>query len=150
MPRSDFWSGLVVAGFGALALLWMIPNYAGTNPFAQMPPGLVPSLGAWLMIICGVIVALKGLVAMLRQGVAPITGDLHWGAIGWAAWPFLYVAVAIWFMTFIKLTWFGAFLIGGMLILLGERRWYMILGCSIVPVALLYILSVYMMRVGVV
>jgi hypothetical protein len=37
-----------------------------------------------------------------------------------------------------------------MLFLLGERRWYMILGCSVVPVALLYVLSVYLMRVGVV
>ena len=150
MPRSDFWSGVAVAGFGLLALFWMIPNYAGTNPFAQMPPGLVPSIGAWLMVVCGGIVAVKGLVQMLRDRVGPLTGDLHWDAVAWAAWPFAYVAVAIWFMTFIKLTWFGPILIGVMLFLLGERRWYMILGCSVVPVVLLYILSVYMMRVGVV
>jgi hypothetical protein len=37
-----------------------------------------------------------------------------------------------------------------MLVLLGERRWYMLLGCSVVPVALLYALSVYLMRIGVV
>lgn len=150
MPRSDFWSGLAVAGFGLLALLWMIPNYAGSNPFAQMPPGLVPSIAAWIMIICGVIVALGGLFGMLRDGLAPATRDINWVAIGWALWPFLYVAVAIWFMSFIKITWFGAFLIGGMLILLGERRWWLILICSVVPVVLLYILSVYLMRVGVV
>ena len=150
MPRSDFWSGLAVAGFGLLALLWMIPNYAGTNPFARMPPGLVPSIGAWAMVICGGIIAAKGLIQMLRAGHAPFTADLHWGAVAWAAWPFAYVAVAIWFMSFIKITWFGAFLIGGMLVLLGERRWWMILGCSVVPVVLLYILSVYMMRTGVV
>ncbi len=150
MPRSDFWSGLAVAAFGLLALFWMIPNYAGSNPFAQMPPGLVPSIGAWAMVICGVIIAAKGLIQMLREGAMPLSADLHWDAVGWAAWPFAYVAVAIWFMSFIKLTWFGAFLIGGMLFLLGERRWWMILGCSVVPVVLLYILSVYLMRVGVV
>ncbi len=150
MPRSDFWSGLAVAGFGLLALLWMIPNYAGSNPFAQMPPQLVPSIGAWAMVICGAVVAAKALVQMLRAGLLPLSGDVHWQAIGWAAWPFAYVAVAIWFMSFIKITWFGAFLIGGMLLLLGERRWWMILGCSVVPVVLLYVLSVYMMRVGVV
>ncbi|WP_439563039.1 hypothetical protein [Roseinatronobacter sp.] len=150
MPRSDFWSGLAVAAFGLLALLWAIPNYAGSNPFAQMPPELVPGIGAWLMVICGGIIALKGLVQLLRERLTLVTTELSWAAIGWAAWPFLYVGVAIWFMSFIKITWFGAFLIAGMLILLGERRWYMILGCSVVPVVLLYVLSVYMMRVGVV
>ncbi|MGY6704676.1 hypothetical protein [Roseinatronobacter sp.] len=150
MPRSDFWSGLAVAAFGLLALLWMIPNYAGSNPFAQMPPELVPGIGAWLMVICGGIIAVKGLVQLLRERLTLVTTELSWAAIGWAAWPFVYVGVAIWFMSFIKITWFGAFLIAGMLILLGERRWYMILGCSVVPVVLLYVLSVYMMRVGVV
>ena len=150
MPRSDFWSGLAVAAFGLLALLWAIPNYAGSNPFAQMPPELVPGIGAWLMVICGGIIALKGLVQVLRERLTLVTTELSWAAIGWAAWPFVYVGVAIWFMSFIKITWFGAFLIAGMLILLGERRWYMILGCSVVPVVLLYVLSVYMMRVGVV
>lgn len=150
MPRSDLWSGLAVVGFGLLAVFWMIPNYAGSNPFAQMPPGLVPSIGAWIMVICGAIIALKGLIQMIRIRQAPFSLDVSWAAIGWALWPFLYVAVAIWFMSFIKITWFGAFLIGGMLILLGERRWWMVLGCSVVPVVLLYVLSVYLMRVGVV
>jgi len=150
MPRSDFWSGLVVAALGLLALVWLIPNYAGANPFARMPPGLVPSLGAWLMLICGGVIAVKGLVQMVKARIPPLSAEVNWGDIGWAAWPFLYVAVAVWFMSFIKITWFGAFLIAGMLILLGERRWYMILGCSVVPVGLLYFLSVYLMRVGVV
>lgn len=44
--------------------------------------------------------------------------------------------------------WLGPFLIAGML-LLGERRWRMLLGCALVPVALLHVLSVYRMRVGV-
>lgn len=150
MPRSDFWSGLAVLAFGLLALFWMIPNYAGSNPFAQMPPELVPSIAAWIMTVCGAVVALSGLFRMLRDRLVPVTADLNWRAIGWAAWPFLYVAVAIWVMTFVKITWFGAFLIGGMLWLLGERRWWMILGCSVTPVVLLYVLSVYMMRIGVV
>ena len=150
MPRSDFWSGLVVAAFGLIALLWLIPNYAGSNPFAQMPPGLVPSIAAWIMLICGGFVAAGGALGMLRDRMAPVTRDIDWAGLGWAAWPFVFVAVAIWFMSFIKITWFGAFMIGGMLILLGERRWWMVLGCSVVPVALLYVLSVYLMRVGVV
>jgi hypothetical protein len=150
MPRSDFWSGLAVAALGALALVWMIPNYAGTNPFAQMPPGLVPSIAAWLMVVCGAIIAAGGLLRMIQAGMSPLANEINWAAIGWAAWPFLYVAVAISFMTFVKITWLGPFVIGGMLVLLGERRWYMLLGCSVVPVALLYALSVYLMRIGVV
>lgn len=150
MPRSDFWSGLAVATFGLVALLWMIPNYAGTNPFAQMPPGLVPSIAAWLMIVCGGIVSVGGLMRLLKDRVAPLSTDINWRAIGWTAWPFLYVAAAIWLMTFVKITWLGAFLIAGMLLLLGERRWWMILGCSVAPVAVLYVLSVYLMRIGVV
>ena len=150
MPRSDFWSGLVVVGFGLVALLWAIPNYAGSNPFAQMPPELVPSIAAWIMILCGGIVAAGGLIRMLRAGIAPVTAEVSWRAIGWAAWPFAYVAASIWVMGFFKLTWIGAPLIAGMLLLLGERRWWMLLGCSVVPVALLYVLSVYLMRVGVV
>lgn len=150
MHRLDFWSGIGVSFFGILALVWIIPNYAGSNPLAQMPPGLVPSIAAWIMILCGGIVAAGGLVRMLRAGMPLATASVDWRAAAWASWPFLYVAVAIWFMSFIKITWFGAFLIGGMLILLGERRWLMVLGCSVVPVLLLYLLSVYLMRVGVV
>ncbi len=150
MQRADFWSGLAVVVFGFVALLWAIPNYAGSNPFAQMPPELLPNIAAIIMIVCGGVVAGKALVIMLREKIAIVSKDVDWVAIGWALWPFLYVAVAIWFMSFIKITWFGAFLIAGMLILLGERRWYLILGCSLVPVAMLYFLSVYMMRVGVV
>ena len=150
MVRQDFWSGIVVAGFGLLALVWVIPNYAGSNPFAQMPPGLVPSIAAWLMLVCGAIVAGGAVIRMRREGQGFAPTAIDWGGLGWALWPFLYVAVAIWFMSFIKITWFGAPLIAGMLILLGERRWHVILGCAVAPVVLLYILSVYMMRIGVV
>ena len=128
----------------------MIPNYAGRNPFAQMPPGLVPGIAAWVMIICGGMVALGGLLGMLRKGMSPVTRAVDWRAVAWAAWPFAYVGVAIWIMTFVKITWFGGFMIAGMLILLGERRWWLILGCSVAPVVLLYVLSVYLMRIGVV
>ncbi len=150
MPRSDFWSGLVVAGFGVLALVWMIPGYAGVNPFAQMPPSLVPSIGAWIMVICGGIVSLGALARMIAARQYPITREINWAAVGWAVWPFVYVALAIWVMMHVKITWVGGFFIAGMLVLLGERRLWLIVLCSAAPVGLLYILSVYLMRVGVV
>ncbi len=150
MPRSDFWSGLVVTGFGVLALGWMIPGYAGVNPFAQMPPSLVPSIGAWIMVVFGGIATLSALGRMIAARQTLLTREIDWRAVGWVVWPFVYVAAGVWVMLYVKITWVGGFFIAGMLVLLGERRWWMILLCSAAPVGLLYILSVYLMRVGVV
>ncbi len=150
MVRQNFWSGMVVVGFALLALIWIIPNYAGSNPFAQMPPELVPNIAAWIMLICGVIITLGAVIDMVRTGETPLAHDIDWIGLAWALWPFVYVAVAIYLLTLFKITYIGAVLIGGMLFLLGERRWYILLGCSVVPVLMLYVLSVYMMRIGVV
>lgn len=150
MPRHSFWSGLAVIGFALLALNWIIPNYAGVNPFAQMPPDLVPRIASWIMLVSGIVVVVQASVQMARTGQKPVTFDIDWPDLGWKLWPFAYVAVGIWFLTFLKVTYVGAPLIAGMLFLLGERRWYIIIGCSVAPVVLLYVLSVYLMRVGVI
>jgi hypothetical protein len=148
--RASFWSGLVVIGFAVLALVWIIPGYAGANPLAQMPPDLVPRIAAWLMLVSGLFIVAGAVAEMVRGGESLIPARLDWVAVGWALWPFLYVAAAIWLLTMFRITYVGAPLIAGMLLLYGERRWLLILGCSVVPVALLYLLSVYLMRVGVV
>ncbi len=149
-PRQNFWSGLAVVAFALLALTWIIPNYAGANPMAQMPPDLVPTIAAWIMLVCGAIVALGGLHALVRARAPPLTTNIDWAGLAWALWPFCYVAASIWILAYVKLTWFGVPLIAGLLYLLGERRPLMLLGCSVVPVALLYVLSAHMMRIGVV
>ena len=148
--RQNFWTGLVVCAFSLLALNWVIPNYAGVNPMAQMPPDLVPRIAAWLMLSCGGIIVLGAVRDMRRARVLPVTADIDWPAIGWMAWPFVYVSIAIYLLMHFKITHVGAPMIAVMLLLLGERRWSMILGCSVVPVILLYFLSVYLMRVGVI
>jgi len=150
MPRQNFWSGLVVSAFALLALTWIIPEYAGSNPLAQMPPELVPNIAAWVMLVCGAIVAVGGLVGLVRAGESPVTFAIDWRAVAWAAWPFAYVAVAVWLLTMAKITWLGVPLIALLLVLLGERRWWLVAVCSTVPVAALYVLSVHLMRVGVV
>jgi hypothetical protein len=150
MVRQDFWSGLGVCAFALLALFWIIPNYAGSNPFAQMPPELVPSIAATIMLVCGLVIVGSAVVRMARAGEMPVSRGIDWRALSWALWPFFYVAVAIYFLTFFKITHVGVPIIAVMLFLLGERRWYVILGCSVTPVLLLYFLSVYLMRVGVV
>lgn len=150
MARQSFWSGLVVMAFAALCLVWIIPNYAGVNPLAQMPPDLVPNIASWIMLLSAGVVVVKSLIEMIRKGEPPINFDIDWRALGWAWWPFFYVGVAIYVLTQVKLTYAGAPIIAVMLFLLGERRWYILLGCSVVPVMLLYFLSVYLMRVGVI
>ncbi len=150
MARQNFWSGLIVMSFAAICLVWVIPNYAGVNPLAQMPPDLVPNIASWIMLLSAGVVVIKAAIQMAQKREAPVNLDLNWRAIGWASWPFVYVAGAIYVLMHFKLTHAGVPLIAIMLFLLGERRWYILLGCSVVPVVLLYILSVYLMRVGVV
>lgn len=150
MARQSFWSGLVVMIFAFLCLYWIIPSHAGVNPLAQMPPDLVPNIASWVMLLSAGVVVLKSVMEMVRNGESPIDFQIDWRTMGWAAWPFFYVGGAIYVLMHFKLTEAGVPLIAIMLFLLGERRWYILLGCSVVPVFLLYILSVHLMRVGVV
>lgn len=150
MPRENFWSGLVVSGIALLALLWVIPEYAGVNPSAQIPPDLVPNIAAWVMLVCGAIVAVGGLVGLVREGESPVTLAIDWRAVAWASWPFAYVAIAVWLLTMVKITWLGVPMIAVLLWLLGERRWWLMVVCSTFPVAGLYLLSTYLMRIGIV
>ena len=62
----------------------------------------------------------------------------------------LYVGAGVYLLTMFKVTHIGAPMIALMLILLGERRWYVVIPCALAPVGLLYLLSVHLMRVGVV
>jgi hypothetical protein len=51
-------------------------EYAGTNPFARIPPDLVPSIAAWIRLICGVIITAGAVIEMIRSGQKPITTDI--------------------------------------------------------------------------
>jgi hypothetical protein len=150
MQKHSFWSGLFVFGFALLALFWIIPNYAGTSLMAGMPPDLLPRLAAGLMAVSSFFVVLIAAVGMYRSGESLVSADIDWAALGWIVWPFLYVAAAVYLLTLYKITYVGAPIIAGMLLLYGERRWWLILVCAAAPVGLLYLLSVYLMRVGVV
>lgn len=150
MQKHSFWSGLFVFGFALLALLWIIPNYAGTSIMAGMPPDLLPRLAAWLMAISSLCVVLIAAWRMYRTGESLVSIDIDWPSLGWVAWPFFYVVVSVYLLTLFKITYVGAPIIAGMLLLYGERRWTILVVCSVAPVVLLYLLSVYLMRVGVV
>ncbi|TVQ30128.1 MAG: hypothetical protein EA356_15385 [Geminicoccaceae bacterium] len=150
MHRSSFWSGLVVVGFALLALYWIIPTYAGRAIMRGMPPDLLPRVAAWIMLLSGLCVVATSAFRMVQNGERLIAADIDWRAFGWAAWPFLYVGGCVYLLTLTKVTYLGVPMIALMLVLLGERRWYVVIPCSIAPVGLLYLLSVHLMRVGVV
>lgn len=148
--RTNFWTGLVVTGFALFALLWIIPTQVGESLMAGMSPDLLPRLAMYLTLISGVIVTFVALRKMVREGTAPITIDLDWPMIGWSLWPIGFVGLIVFLLSMFKLTYVGPLILAVFLVLLGERRWYVLLPCSTVPVLLLYGLSVYLMRVGVV
>ncbi len=148
--RANFWTGLVVTSFALFALLWIIPTQAGESLMAGMPPDLLPRLAMYLTLISGAIVTIDALRKMLREGTAPITLNLDWPMIGWSLWPIGFVGLIVFLLSMFKMTYAGPVILAVFLVLLGERRWYVLLPCSTVPVLLLYGLSVYLMRVGVV
>lgn len=150
MNRVNFWSGLFVCVFSIAALFWIIPTYAGRSALAAMPPDLLPRIASWIMLVSGGVVTVSAAVRMHTSGERFIETQVDWRGIGWALWPFVYVAFFIWLVSFVKLTWLGVPMIGLMLFLFGERRWYMLLSYSVIPVVLVYLLSTGLMRVGVI
>lgn len=150
MERNNLWSGLVVVAFSVLALVWIIPSYAGRATFASMPPDLLPKVAAWIMLISGTGVVAIAVLELLRAKKPFFSFDIDLRALWWSFWPFVYVALCIWAMNYVKVIYFGAPMIAVMLFLLGERRILHILGYSIVPVVGVYLLAVYLMRIGVV
>lgn len=150
MQKHSFWSGLVVAGFAAFALYWIIPNYAGRAALAAMPPDLLPRIAAWIMLLSGLGIVASSAVRMYRSGEKLVSADIDWRGIAWNTWPFLYVAACVYILSMVKIIHFGVPMIAVLMFLLGERRWYMILPYSVIPVAMVYFLAVYLMRVGVI
>lgn len=150
MQKHSFWSGLVVSGFAILALTWIIPNYAGQAALAAMPPDLLPRIAAWTMLISGLGVVVTSAMHMYRSGERLVSLDIDWAQIGWSVWPFIYVAACVYVLSRVQIIYFGPVMIGLLMVLLGERRWYVVLPYSVIPVAMVYFLAVYMMRVGVI
>jgi hypothetical protein len=149
MQSRSLWSGVLIVAFATLALTWLILAYAGAPSRRGMPPDLLPRIGAWLMLLGGVGLSIvSGMRAIGAGGLMPAGFGAR--TLWSSAWPFLYVGLAVVAMTQVKITWIGAPMIVGFLLLLGERRLAVLALCSAAPVALLYVPSAHLMRVGVV
>ncbi len=147
--KANFWTGAVSAVFASSLLVWVIPQYGGGGFSHGLPPQLVATIGAWIMLIFALFLCIQSLVTIWRQkskiASAPSLKET-WHQI----WPFLYVLVFIFAATMLPLTWVGAFLIFGLLWILNERRWLILITVSALPPLALYVLTVHLMKIGVV
>src|SRR4051794_41911093 len=57
----DLWAGLLLAAFGIAALVFGADLAMGTA--RRMGPGYMPYGLAWLLVLCGAAVALRGVIA---------------------------------------------------------------------------------------
>lgn len=57
----DFFLGLGIVLFGVLLLLWIIPAQVNDAGSFGLPPSLAPKSLAWVMIVCGAVLAVQNL-----------------------------------------------------------------------------------------
>lgn len=149
MMRINFWSGLATTVFSVLLLTWVIPQYGGGGFSFGLPPQLVASIGAWVILLFAGLLVVTSLINM-KKAKEPVIVGVSLAELWHHVWPFLYVLIFICLAIFFPLTWIAPFLIGFLLFILGERRWTIYLICTGLPTLGLYILTVYLMRIGVV
>ncbi|MCE8021643.1 hypothetical protein HOP51_16225 [Halomonas sp. MCCC 1A11036] len=147
--RMNFWSGLGVATFAVLLLTWVVPHYGGRGFAVGMHPRTLATLGAWIMLVCALALVLLSAIALIRQRL-PFFRLPKPGYLWHQTWPFLFVLAFIVLVDRFPLTWVAPFLIGSLLLVLGERRWYVVLLTAMIPAIGLYGLTAHLMRIGVV
>lgn len=149
MQRMNVWSGLGVALVACWLLIWLIPRYGGSGIAFGMPPQRLATLGAWVMLLSATALALTSLVQLKKQHVS-LVKHVSFANAWHQVWPFLYVLTFIYLANFLPLTWLAPFIVGTLVALLGERRWYVILLAAATPTIALYLLTAHLMRIGVV
>ncbi|MCE8039402.1 hypothetical protein HOP58_17060 [Halomonas sp. MCCC 1A11062] len=147
--RMNFWSGLGVAALAVLLLTWVVPTYGGRGFAVGMHPRTLATLGAWVMLVCALALALLSAIALIRRRL-PFFRLPELGHLWHQTWPFLFVLGFIVLVDRFPLTWVAPFMIGSLLLLLGERRWHVVLLTAVIPALGLYGLTAHLMRIGVV
>ncbi|MEM9551181.1 MAG: tripartite tricarboxylate transporter TctB family protein [Pseudomonadota bacterium] len=90
----DFYLGLVIMLFGGLLLLWIIPAQVNDAGSFGLPPSLAPKALAWVMILCG------GVLAAQHMRSAPEDGGLQAGQIAFLASCLLAVGLMLVLMSY--------------------------------------------------
>ena len=149
MLRKNVWSGLGVMLLTCWLLVWLIPRYGGSGIAFGMHPQRLATLGAWVMLVCAIALTLVSFIQLKKQH-ASLFASPSFSVIWHQLWPFLYVLLFIGLAIYLPLTWLAPFIVGALVILLGERRWYVVTLAAAIPTAALYLLTVHLMRIGVV
>ncbi|MFB9147472.1 hypothetical protein ACFFU2_13225 [Halomonas alkalicola] len=149
IQRKNFWSGLGVAAVAVLLLTWVIPTWGGRGFAVGMHPRTLATLGAWVMLVCALALSLLSAIALLRTR-EPFVARPDLAGLWHQTWPFLYVLAFIVAIDRLPLTWVAPAMIAGLLLILGERRWHVLALTAAIPTGGLYVLTVHLMRIGVV
>ncbi|MEL7099016.1 MAG: tripartite tricarboxylate transporter TctB family protein [Pseudomonadota bacterium] len=64
----DFYLGVLIAVAGVLLLVWIIPAQVNDAGSFGLPPSLAPRALSWVMILCGVMLALQNMRNTQRAG----------------------------------------------------------------------------------
>ena len=120
----DRLSGLAVAGFGAVLLLWVIPGQVEPVDYGWIRPETLPNLAAGGLLLLGLLQAANGggeACLPLRPTVRAL---LYLG----------YTAVAVWAMGRLGFVWVAPAMVLLLMLWIGERRpLWLGLGAAAVP-----------------
>ncbi len=126
--RGDIALGAAAAAAGTALVVWIVPSWTNDALFALVSPQFYPLLSAWLLIGSGAGLVVSGAAARGSVGDVPRIGR-HLMLVA-AATACLGSAVAA--MLYLGFVAAGAMIVGGLMLLAGERRLRILL---LVPLA---------------
>ena len=136
MKRANAISGLVLAIFAALTLVVIIPWQIEPGPRGMMSPRLVPQIMMGAILLLSVLLLVTNLGPDASGAPSPFTrAELAaLGAIG----AIFAVSLVLYYL--VGPLAFGLALVGGSLLVLGERRPLVVAGIPLILMLLLWVL----------
>lgn len=136
MRRADIIAGFILLALGLLMLFVIIPAEADGDTWSGVSPLFFPTLiAACFCLACvGMLVQ-----AIFRPGsYVGMEAPVKLGRLGFFALACIIVLGAVFAIHAFGFLWGGPLLIAGLILFMGERRWYRIAPMSIIPVVVIY------------
>jgi hypothetical protein len=136
LRRADIIAGVILLALGLLMLFVIIPAEADGDTWSGVSPLFFPTL-----IAAGFCLACVGMLvqAIFRPGsYVGMEAPVQLGRIGFFALACIIVLGAVFAIHAFGFLWGGPFLVAGLILFMGETRWYRIVPMSIVPVVVIY------------